>query len=161
MAIQGARPRDGSLISHLLVRDAKAACEFYARAFGARELYRSPLPGGAGLHVKLKIAEALVWVTDESPPDMEEPGHMAAGLGSPQTLCGTSVLLELCVDDADAWFDRAVKEGASPTLPMGEAFWGDRYGWVTDPFGHIWALSSVQVELTPREVTDRMSQFAN
>jgi uncharacterized glyoxalase superfamily protein PhnB len=160
MAIRGARPSDGTVTPHLLVRGGAAAADFYKRAFGARELYRSPLPGGVGLHLKLRIENTFVWVTDETPPTMDDPGHMAVKLGSPQSLCGTSVVLELCVQDADALFERAVAAGATPTLPMSDAFWGDRYGWVTDPFGHIWAITAVQEELTPEQIAERLASIA-
>jgi PhnB protein len=41
-------------------------------------------------------------------------------------------------------------------LPISDCFWGDRYGWVRDPYGHIWALATVLEELTPEEVQRRM-----
>lgn len=157
MAIKGARPRNLSMTPHLLVRGAAEASAFYQRAFGAMELYRSELPDGAGLHIKLRIGDALVWITDETPPSMDDPGHMTVNIGSPQSLCGTSVIIELCVKDADAAFNRAVGAGAKPTLPLDNAFWGDRYGWVTDPFGHVWAITAVLEELTPEQVAQRMA----
>ena len=81
-------------------------------------------------------------------------------LHSPQTLGGTSTVLELYVDDADAAHRRAVDAGATPTLPVSDTFWGDRYGWVTDPFGHIWALMTAQEEITAEEVDARMTEYA-
>jgi PhnB protein len=161
MAIKGARSEHRRVTAHLLVRDAARAVEFYTRAFGAAELYRSAMPDGNGIHAHLKIGDSMVMVSDER-PDSGEPGHadLPSPPRSPQSLGGTSTVLELYVDDADAAFRRAVDAGATPTLPVSDTFWGDRYGWVTDPFGHIWALATVKEELTPDEVSARMREYA-
>jgi hypothetical protein len=39
-------------------------------------------------------------------------------------------------------------------------FWGDRYGWVRDPFGHVWALSEVKEVLSAEEIEARLRGFA-
>ena len=150
MAIKGARSEDGRLTPHLIVRGAAEAVEFYQRAFGARELYQSPLPGGGGLHVHLQIERSMIMLTEEA------PGHPDVKLASPVTLGGVSSLVEIFVKDVDTAYARAVDAGAVPTLPLADTFWGDRYGWVTDPFGHIWALATAKEELTPEQVHTRM-----
>ena len=61
--------------------------------------------------------------------------------------------------DPDGMFQSAVDAGATPTCPMNDSFWGDRYGWVTDPFGYIWALAAVKEELTPEQVKQRMNDM--
>jgi PhnB protein len=159
MAIRGARAADRTVTPHLLVRNASKAMDFYRRAFGAVELYRSPLPHMPGFHIKMRVGQTVVLLTDEIRPTADDPGHMMASVGSPQTLCGTSVVLETYVDDVDAVYDRAVREGAKPTLPLSDAFWGDRYGWVTDPFGHVWGLATIREELTPQQVQQRMEEY--
>ena len=80
-------------------------------------------------------------------------------LRSPQTLGGATMLLELTVEDVDESYKRAVEAGAIPTLPVSDQFWGDRYGWITDPFGHVWAIATIKEELTPEQVQERMMQF--
>lgn len=65
----------------------------------------------------------------------------------------------LYVQDADAVFDRAVKAGAEVVMPLGDAFWGDRYGQVRDPFGHIWAIATHKEDLTPEETQKRSAEF--
>ena len=37
---------------------------------------------------------------------------------------------------------RAVEAGATVAMPIGDGFWGDRYGQVRDPFGHTWSIGS-------------------
>jgi len=157
MAIRGARARSGSLTPHLIVPDAAEAMDFYRRAFGPIELYRSELPAGGGLHIHLRVADTLVMLTDEmTPPENEESINSQIVLRAPQSLGGNSVLLQLTVEDADEVYRRALDAGATPTLPLSDTFWGDRYGWVTDPLGHIWEISAPLEELTPEQVQERM-----
>jgi uncharacterized glyoxalase superfamily protein PhnB len=158
MAIKGARAENRTVTPHLVVRGAAEAIEFYKRAFGAVELYRSPLPGMAGLHAHVRIGKTMV--TDEYTGTRDpENIDMQVRLLSPQSLGGASGLLEILVDDVDAAYTRAVDAGATPVLPLSDCFWGDRYGWVADPFGHLWALATVKEELTPEEVHRRMTEM--
>ena len=53
-----------------------------------------------------------------------------------------------------------IDAGAVPVMPPMDMFWGDRYGWVRDPFGHVWALCTVLEVLTAEEVEKRMAQFS-
>jgi PhnB protein len=94
-------------------------------------------------------------VSDENPQSRPE-----IRVRAPETLGGACVLLELYVDDVDAWYQRAVKAGAAPTMLPADTFFGDRYGWVTDPFGHVWSLATVKEVLTPDEIADRMRRYA-
>ena len=43
------------------------------------------------------------------------------------------------MDDADAWFDRALAAGAEVVRPLNDEFYG-RSGKVRDPFGHTWGI---------------------
>jgi PhnB protein len=36
-------------------------------------------------------------------------------------------------------------------------FWGDRYSLVQDPFGYMWAITTVQQVLAPADVAARLS----
>jgi PhnB protein len=119
---------------HLTVRGTEQAIAFYKNAFGAEELYRMPNPNGEGIwHAEIKIGNSYIFLNDEY-PDM--------GSMSPNTLGGSSVILHLDVEDVDAWFERAVRAGATVTMPVEDMFWGDRYGKLVDPFGHHWSVSS-------------------
>jgi uncharacterized glyoxalase superfamily protein PhnB len=153
--IQGARPNNRQIVPYLFVRDGDAAIDYYRRAFGAVELYRSTMPGGLGMFAQLRIADSWIQVAEESPPDDRCPDHPL----SPETLGGNSVIIEMYVDDVDAAFQRAVDEGGQPTMPPTDMFFGDRYSWVTDPFGHRWALATVKETLTAEQVKQRMEAF--
>ena len=95
----------------------------------------------------------------------EEPGQRGARvegalLASPETLHGLTCVFQIGVPDVDAAYKRAIDHGASPALPPVDMFWGDRYGWVRDPFGHVWALTTVQEVLRSDEVERRLQEFA-
>ena len=154
MAISGSGLQTGQLVPHLLLRSVAQAVHFYERALAAVELFRSPLPGGTGIHAQLKIGDSLLLLTDEN-PDSEQ---LVPGFGSPQLLGGSSVSSQLCVDGVDAAHERAVDAGAIPIMPPEDTFWGDRFSMARDPFGHVWAIVTVKEELTPKEVGDRMKQ---
>jgi hypothetical protein len=36
-----------------------------------------------------------------------------------------------------------------------DAFWGDRFGKLTDPFGHEWGIATHKEDLTPEEIGKR------
>lgn len=153
MAIKGARPEDGRVTPHLMVRGGKNAIAFYTQAFGADVLYESAMPDGNGIHAHLRIGRSMIMVTDERPPS---PDGMTLGVAAPESLGATTTILEFCVEDVDAMYQRAVDAGGKPIMPVCDAFYGDRSGWVLDPFGHVWSISTVKEELTPDEVHARM-----
>ena len=74
---------------------------------------------------------------------------------APQTLNGSSVAIHLFVPDVDASFQRAVGAGAKVTQPLMDMFWGDRFGQVRDPFGHIWSLATHKEDVAPDEMARR------
>lgn len=125
-------PRNG-LTPHLTIRDGRAAeaIDFYGRAFGATEHIRVPGEDGKRLmHAHLTVNGTSLMLHDDFP---EHRGGNAEPAPA-------GVLLHLQVDDADRWFENAVAAGAKVVLPIGDQFWGDRYGQVRDPFGHLWSI---------------------
>lgn len=134
----------------LTVRGAAEAINFYKRAFGARELMRMASPDGKVMHAELKVGDSVVFLGDEF-PDM--------GCKSPQTLGGASGALHVYVPNVDAAFKRAVDAGAQVTMPVADMFWGDRYGKVTDPFGHEWGLGTHKEDVSPSEMAERAQAF--
>lgn len=136
-----------SVVPYLCIRGAKKAIEFYQAAFGAEVM--SVMPMGPDLigHADLRIAGSRVYLSDEMP--------QFGAVRSPNTLKGSSANIHLWVEDCDAVFARAVGAGAKPIMPLTDQFWGDRYGMVADPFGHIWAISTHKEDLTPEETMRR------
>jgi len=121
-----------SLTPHIVCAGAADAIEFYKRAFGAEELIRIPGEDGKLMHAAISIDGSMLMLVDE---------NKDWGLLSPLSLGGTPVTLHLNVPDADAAAERAVAAGATLTMPVADAFWGDRYGQVKDPFGHSWSIA--------------------
>ena len=160
MAVEGSVPAPGVIVPHLVVADAAIAAAFYQRAFDAQILYRSPSPHGAGEHIHLKILSSLVQISTEDP---RQRASTIEGplLASPETLRGSTCIFQIGVPDVDSAYRRAVDNGALPALPPTDMFWGDRYSWLCDPFGHMWALCSVKEVLSVDEVEERLLLFAS
>lgn len=119
---------------YLVCKDAARAIEFYKKAFGAEEGGRLSAPDGKKvLHASLRIGDSALMLADEF-PDWGSVG--------PETLNGTPVVIHLYVKDADSVFDQAVKAGATVKMPLADMFWGDRYGQLRDPFGHVWSVAT-------------------
>jgi uncharacterized glyoxalase superfamily protein PhnB len=159
MAVEGSVPDFGQIVPHLVVANAQEALSFYQRAFGASLLYRSPSPSGTGEHLHLKVWGSLIQVSTEEPAQRRQRVEGAL-LASPETLAGSTCVFQVRVEDVDAAYRQAIDEGASPAWPPTDMFWGDRYGWIRDPFGHVWALSTVNEVLTAEEASLRMQSLA-
>jgi uncharacterized glyoxalase superfamily protein PhnB len=159
MAVEGSVPAAGVIVPHLVVRDAAEALDFYERAFSALVLYRSPSPSGVGEHMHIKVWSSLVQLSTEEPAQRRERLEGSL-LASPETLAGSTCVFQVVVPDVDAAYKRAIDHGASPALPPTDMFWGDRYGWLRDPFGHVWALATTLEVLSPGEIENRLRGFA-
>jgi uncharacterized glyoxalase superfamily protein PhnB len=127
-----ALPTMPPLAPHLVCDGAADAIDFYKQAFGAEEIMRLPGPTGKLMHASVVINGAVVMLVDE----MKDMGALG-----PNALGGTPVTLHLNVADADAAIDRAAKAGATVVMPAADMFWGDRYGQVKDPWGHMWSIA--------------------
>ena len=139
-----------SITPHLVIKGASDAIAFYQKAFGAKEIYRMPMPGPDGairlMHAEIEIGDSKVFIADEFP----EWGSAGPGASSPVTI-------HLYVTDADATFAKAVEAGANVVMPLMDAFWGDRYGKVVDPFGHNWSIAEHLEDLNPEQLAERMA----
>jgi PhnB protein len=119
-----------SLTPMLTVKNALAAIEFYRDAFNAVEQARFTAPTG---HVvaEMAIDGLRFYVVDENPE--------AFNL-SPTSLDGTTVRINLIVDDPDAAAAQALRAGASEIFPVNDQPYGFRQGRVADPDGHHWLI---------------------
>jgi PhnB protein len=125
---------EGGLTPHLAIGGgrAKDAILFYQAAFGAEELMRHAADDGRLMHAHLKLNGASLMLHD----------HFAEHHGGADLAEPNGVVLHLQVTDADAWWNRAIGAGANVVLELADQFWGDRYGQVRDPFGHVWAIGA-------------------
>lgn len=131
---------------YLTLKNASGALDFYARAFGAKEVMRLAAPDGKIGHAEMRIGNSPIMLSDEY-PDM--------GVLSPESIGGSPVMLHLYVEDVDATFLRAVAAGATVLTPVADQFYGDRGGKLSDPFGHVWWIASHTEDVTPDEMAKR------
>ena len=115
------------------------------------EAARLPGPGGKLMHAMIRIGGSAVMLVDEMPE---------WGAFGPKSLKGSPVTIHLYVEDADAVFARAVKAGAKVTMPLDDAFWGDRYGKLEDPFGHHWSVATHVRDVSPEEMQREMQKMS-
>ncbi len=140
-----------SVTPHLICAGAAKAIDFYVKAFGATESARLPGPDGRLMHAAVRIGDSTVMLVDEMP----EWGALG-----PKSLKGSPVTIHLIVPDVDAFVERAVKAGAKVTMPVEDAFWGDRYGKLEDPFGHHWSVATPVREVSMEEAQKAMQEMA-
>ncbi len=134
-----------TLSAVLAVEDASAAIDFYKKAFGAKERMRMDAPGGKIAHAELEIGDSLIMLSDPFPQSTVKPPNEA----------GTSTMsIFMYSEDVDATVEQAVNAGATVTMPVEDMFWGDRFGTVTDPYGHQWSIATHTRDLTPEEIEE-------
>ena len=143
---QAIPPGFHTLTPYLVVRDAPQAIEFYKQALGAKVRGVHPTPDGKVMNADLKIGDSILLFSDEFP---------GPGCRSPQTLGGSSVTIHVYVKDVDKLFNQAVDAGAKVIMPLMDAFWGDRYGQLEDPFGHRWSLATHKEDLSAKIIGQR------
>ena len=140
-----------SITPFMTVRDAAHAIDFYKQAFGAKERGVMKGPDGKVMHAELLIGDSIVMLSDEFPE---------FGALSPLSTGGAGMGLHIYVEDVDSAFDRAVNAGATVEMPIGDMFWGDRYGKLEDPFGHHWSVGTHVRDVSPEEMQQAMKKMA-
>ncbi len=140
-----------SLTPYLVVRDAVAALDFYAKAFSAREKVRMSMPDGSVMHAEIQIGDSMLMLSEENP---------AWGAKSPLLLGGSGAHVMIYTKDVDAFVARAVAAGCSIEFPITNQFWGDRYGKIKDPYGHQWSVGTHVEDVGPKEMARRADAAA-
>ena len=143
-----------SVTPYLIIQGAAEALDFYKRAFGAKELFRFPMPDGKIAHAEIKIGDSPIMLGDEPQDDL----HREMGHQSPKSLHGSAVGIMLYVEDVDAVAKQAVAAGAKEVRAVVDQFYGDRSGTFLDPFGHIWTVATHKEDVSPEEMQRRMKQ---
>jgi uncharacterized glyoxalase superfamily protein PhnB len=140
-----------TITAGIVVRGARKAIEYYKSVFGAKELSVMTGPDGRTvMHAELQIGDTKIYIGDESPE---------WGAVSPQALGGSPVSLNIYTEDCDAMFQRAVAAGGTVKMPLADMFWGDRYGKITDPFGHNWGISTHKEDVSEKEMEKRGKEW--
>ncbi len=132
-----------TITPHIVVSDGSAAIDFYKQAFGAVEVARMAGPDGKIMHAELRIGDSMLYLCSEF-----------EGIArSPLSLGGSPVTIHIYVENVDEVFGQAVEAGATVQMPLEDAFWGDRYCKLADPFGHQWSVATHIKDLTVEEIT--------
>jgi PhnB protein len=133
-----------TITPYLVVKNAAQAIEFYKKAFGAEESFSMNGPDGKSIvHAQLKMGDSVFMLADEF-PQMNSL--------SPESIGGSPVSIYVYVEDVDSVFNQAVSAGATVLNPVMDMFYGDRWGYIKDPFGHLWSIATHKKDLTPDEL---------
>jgi PhnB protein len=138
-----------SITPYLVIKGAAEAIEYYKKVFGATELFRMPDASGRIGHAELMIGDSHIMLADEFP----EMNYRA-----PATDGSSPVSLLLYVEDVDSIVERAVAAGAKILKPVQDQFYGDRSGFIQDPYGHLWGVATHKEDVSPEEMEERMKK---
>jgi PhnB protein len=139
-----------TITPYLTCKNSAQAIDFYKSVFGAKEIMRMAGPDGKIGHAEIQVGDSRIMLADEFPGMSHAP---TPGATNPSALF-------LYLENVDATFNRAVSAGARVDMPLANQFWGDRYGKLTDPFGHQWALAQHVEDVSPDEMMRRQKEFA-
>lgn len=128
-----------SVTPYLTVKEASKVIQFYKDAFGAIEIERNNSPDGRIMNAVIKIGDSYIMLSDVF-------HEYDCGVSPPHSLKGTTMMLHIYHENVDAAFDKAIKAGCKVKMPVADMFWGDRYGQLEDPFGHIWSIATHKAE---------------
>jgi PhnB protein len=137
-----------SITPYLIIDGAADALEYYKKAFGATELFRMEHQGKIG-HAEMKIGDSPFMLGDEMPQ---------MGYRGPKALGGSPVGIMIYVDDCDTIFNQAIAAGGTEVKPLQDQFYGDRSGTITDPFGHVWHISTHKEDVPADEMDRRVKE---
>jgi len=134
---------------YLVIKGAAKAIEYYKNVFGATEVMRMAGPDGKVGHAELKIGDSHIMLADENP---------AMGHRSAESIGASPVSLLVYIPDCDKVVAKAVAEGAKILKPVEDQFYGDRSGFIQDPFGHFWSVATHKEDLSPKEIEERVKK---
>lgn len=138
-----------SVTPYLVVKGAAQAIDYYKKVFGATVVVRMDGPDGRVGHAELQIGDSRIMLAEENPK---------MGATSATTIGNSPVSLYLYIPDVDKVVDRAVAEGARLVKPVQDQFYGDRSGFIQDPFGHFWGIATHVEDVSPQELKERMKK---
>src|ERR1700758_300304 len=147
-------PKDYNTITpYLIIKGAGQAIDYYKKVFGATELFRMKSPDGKIGHAELKIGNSHIMLADEHPTRGQ--GHTSA-----PPMGASPVSLYIYLPDVDRVVEKAAAEGAKTLKPVQDQFYGDRNGFIQDPFGHLWGIATHVEDVSPKDMEERMKKMA-
>ncbi len=131
---------------YLIIKGAAKAIDYYKNVFGATEVMRMAGPDGRVGHAELQIGDSRIMLADENP----QMGHRSA-----ESIGASPVSLLVYLPDCDQVVAKAVAAGAKILKPVEDQFYGDRSGFIQDPFGHFWSVATHKEDLSQQEMEER------
>ena len=141
---------DPTILFSLTVKNTPEALDFYAKAFGAVELFRMETPDGGIGHAEFMIGNSKVFISDASPEWNAYPME-----GDTTASC----LFSIGTDDCEASYKQAVEAGGQSLMEPADQVWGMKTAMIRDPYGYRWTLRELVEELTPEEMAERFEKL--
>jgi len=135
---------------YLVIKGAAKAIDYYKNVFGATVVVRMDGPNGMVGHAELQIGDSRIMLADENP----QMGNRSA-----ESIGGSPVSLYVYLPDCDAVVAKAVAAGAKTLKQVENQFYGDRSGFIQDPFGHLWGIATHMEDVSPQEMKERMKKM--
>jgi PhnB protein len=143
-----------TITPYLVIKGAAQAIEYYKNVFGATEVVRMNGPDGKVGHAELQIGDSRLMLADENP-------KMGQGHSSAATIGASPVSLYVYVPEVDRVIERATAAGAKVLRAAEDQFYGDRSGFIQDPFGHLWGIATHIEDVSPKDMEDRMKKVVS
>ena len=135
---------------YLVIKGAAEAIDYYKSVFGATVVCRMDGPNGTVAHAELQIGDSRIMLAEEKPQ---------IGAKSATTIGASPVSLYVYLPDVDRVVEKAAAEGAKILKPVEDQFYGDRSGFIQDPFGHLWGIATHVEDVSPEEMEERMKKL--
>src|ERR1700730_11987437 len=118
-----------TIAPYIIVPRAAEFIEFLTNAFAGTERFRVGREPGSELimHAEVTIGNSVIELADAN-----------------EQIPAAPMAIHLYVDDADAFFARAIEAGATSIYEVGDHVSGDRQGSVRDAFGNLWYIAMIQ-----------------
>jgi PhnB protein len=139
-----------TITPYLVIKGAAKAIEYYKNVFGATVVVRMDGPGGSVGHAELQIGDSRIMLADE---------NLSMGYRSAESIGASPVSLYVYIPDCDKVVAKAVEEGAKILKPVEDQFYGDRSGFIQDPFGHLWGVATHKEDVSAEEMKKRMQKM--
>jgi PhnB protein len=134
-----------SVQPYMIFAGCVKAMEFYAKAFGAREVMCMKSPEGVVGHAEMQLGDSIIMMADEHP---QIEAYSATHYG------GSPITLMFYTEDCDAMYARALAAGAKSVREPADQPYGDRMAGVLDPFGYKWWIGTQITSMTVPEMEE-------
>ncbi len=137
---------------YLVIKGAAKAIDYYKKVFGATVVVRMDAPDGRVGHAELQLGDSRIMLADENPQ---------MGYRSAESIGSSPVSLYVYLPDCDEVVAKAAAEGAKILKPVADQFYGDRSGFIQDPFGHLWGIATHKEDVSPEEMEERAKKASH